>query len=215
MLLHTHYGRVYAAIWMPRFQENCVESGVKADLEPRTSNATGTCQDLLVAEKNTRIGNRTPRFEIAGKAKCVVFFCFLLWPPVAGSNSSLLLHPFANCKVSLAPCDQDWSQSLEAKAWQFTSLATRYTCLGLPEEPSVLQSSMRPPLWCTAGATSCCPQISCLPSFLQCEPTRPTNPFCHQIESTPLSLRTVPSRHLSFFCDRTCTGESCTKLSSH
>ena len=51
MLLHTHYGRVYAAIWMPRFQENCVESGVKADLEPRTSNATGTCQDLLVAEK--------------------------------------------------------------------------------------------------------------------------------------------------------------------
>ena len=166
-------------------------------------------------KKNTRIGNRTPRFEIAGKAKCVVFFCFLLWPPVAGSNSSLLLHPFANCKVSLAPCDQDWSQSLEAKAWQFTSLATRYTCLGLPEEPSVLQSSMRPPLWCTAGATSCCPQISCLPSFLQCEPTRPTNPFCHQIESTPLSLRTVPSRHLSFFCDRTCTGESCTKLSSH
>ena len=103
MLLHTHYGRVYAAIWMPRFQENCVESGVKADLEPRTSNATGTCQDLLVAEKKTRIGNRTPRFEIAGKAKCVVFFCFLLWPPVAGSNSSLLLHPFANCTVSLAP----------------------------------------------------------------------------------------------------------------
>ena len=35
MLLHTHYGRVCAAIWMPRFQENCVESGVKADLEPR------------------------------------------------------------------------------------------------------------------------------------------------------------------------------------